>query len=235
MYQFFMEEEININNTYYFNKDDSHHIKNVLRLNKGEIIRVVYGSKGYFGKIDYDNGKPVVNIETLDNVKHELDIKITLIQSLIKVDKFELLLQKSCELGVSKIVPLYTSRCNIKKDIYDKKRNRFNKIILESCKQCKREVLPIVEDTINLDVINKYKSDINLFAYELDDNNSLINFIEKGKHITVVIGPEGGFTHQEALFLRDNGFIPISLGKRILRAETAGIYTISVIGAINEG
>ena len=74
-----------------------------------------------------------------------------------------------------------------------------------------------------------------MFAYELDDNNSVINFIEKGKHITVVIGTEGGFTHQEALFLSDNGFMPVSLGKRILRAETAGIYAISVIGAINEG
>ena len=75
-----------------------------------------------------------------------------------------------------------------------------------------------------------------MFAYELDNinDNGLLNFIEKGKSVTIVIGCEGGFTEQEATFLSDNGFIPINLGKRILRAETASIYALSIVSAVNE-
>ncbi len=236
MYQFFINEEIKINSTYSFNNDDAHHIKNVLRLKKGEVIRIVYNTNAYFGSIDYINGNSVVNIIEKDNISHELDINVTLIQSLIKNDKFDFVLQKSCELGVSNIVPLFTSRSNIRKDSYNNKLERFKKIILESCKQCKREVVPSINSVIDLKDINSFKSDINLFAYELDNinDNGLLNFIEKGKSVTIVIGCEGGFTEQEATFLSDNGFIPINLGKRILRAETASIYALSIVSAVNE-
>ena len=236
MYQFFIEKKLSVKDIYSFNNDDSHHIKNVLRLKKGEVIRIVYNTNAYFGSIDYINGNSVVNIIEKDNISHELDINVTLIQSLIKNDKFDFVLQKSCELGVSNIVPLFTSRSNIRKDSYNNKLERFKKIILESCKQCKREVVPSINSVIDLKDINSFKSDINLFAYELDNinYNGLLNFIEKGKSVTIVIGCEGGFTEQEATFLSDNGFIPINLGKRILRAETASIYALSIVSAVNE-
>ena len=85
MYQFFINEEIKINSTYSFNNDDAHHIKNVLRLKKGEVIRIVYNTNAYFGSIDYINGNSVVNIIEKDNISHELDINVTLIQSLIPI------------------------------------------------------------------------------------------------------------------------------------------------------
>ena len=236
MYQFFVFNKLSVKDIYSFNNDDSHHIKNVLRLSKNEVVRLVYDGLAYFAYIDYDGKKPVAIVKEVDEVSHELGVKITLIQSLIKLDKWDLVLQKACELGVSTIVPLYTSRVNIKKDIIENKKDRFNKIIMESCKQCKRELLPNLTGVIDLNKIDEFKSDINLFAYEIDNinDNQILNYIEKGKSVSIVIGCEGGFSESEAIVLKDKGFIPVSLGRRILRAETASMYALSVVGSVNE-
>lgn len=236
MQQYYIDRSLNIDDEYFFNGEDTHHIKNVLRLNKNELIRLVYHERAYLALIDYKDSLPYARVIENDEFKRDLHPQITLIQGLIKLDKFELVLQKACELGVSKIVPLSSFRVNLKKDIIELKRERLQKIILESCKQCKRESLVKLAKVIDIKECKQYKSELNFVAYEADfyKGNNLINFLEKGKSVTIIIGCEGGFKEEEIVELNKAGYVNVGLGKRILRAETAGLYSLSVIGAINE-
>ena len=138
-----------------------------------------------------------------------------------------------------KVALIITERTVVKyenKDI-DKKLIRFNKIVKEASEQSHRLVVPELLGIFDLKKLpDTIKCDINYVAYEKDANqvdNIFPNF-EKGKSISVLIGPEGGFTEQEIAYLSNNGFIRTSLGKRILRAETAAIYALSVLGYLLE-
>lgn len=236
MQQFYIDKKLNINDEYLFDKDDSHHIKNVLRMNKGETVRLVFEKDAYLAKIDYLNKEPFAVVFEVDEYKRDLNCKITLIQGLIKLDKWDLILQKATEFGVSQIVPLYSSRVNLKKDIVINKKERWEKIVVEACKQCKRESIVLVNDLINIDDCKNFMSEINLVAYELDfnKNNNILNYLKSNKSVTIIIGCEGGFSESEIKKLNDIGFLNVGLGKRILRAESASMYALSLISAINE-
>ena len=162
--------------------------------------------------------------EYLDQ-NNELDVDITCIMSLIKMDRFELCVQKLVELGVKHIVPYQAQRSVVKiKD--NKKLERIRKIIKEAAEQSHRNIIPDLHDVIDLDGLNQYLSKHNYIAYE---NHKGDYDIEADSSVTFIIGPEGGFTDQEYKKIVDLGFESISLGKRILRAETAAIYLSSII------
>ena len=162
--------------------------------------------------------------EKLDE-NNELDCDITCIMALIKNDKFELCLQKLTELGVKKIVPYQSVRSVVKaKD--DKKVIRMKKIVKEAAEQSHRNFIPEVCEVASIKDLEKYKSENNYICYESSKN---IADVDTGRSITYVIGPEGGFEDREYEKIKDMGFEPISLGKRILRAETAAIYMTSII------
>ena len=221
-----------------FTPNDEHHILHVMRMKKGDEIEVVSNEKVFLCRIDSVNPLRASVIHEIEN-DVELKEDVTLLFALTKGDKIDLVLQKATELGVKKVALIASERTVVDysgKDI-DKKLARFNKITKEASEQSHRLIVPTLLGIYNLKNLPKEAfSDINYVAYEKDANDTSGAFagLEKGKSISILIGPEGGFSEQEINRLTEQGFIRTSLGKRILRAETAAIYALSVIGYLLE-
>lgn len=228
-----------INEKFILSEQDNFHIERVLRMRNGDHIVVTYNSKKYDCVVNFDKGVNVNIISELD-VSNELECKVTLVYGLPKKDKFEMVVQKSCELGVSFIVPFIAKRSIPVLDDKNtsKKIERWNMIAKEACEQSKRNELVKISEPVKLKDVLNYKSELNLIAYEdlnCVGSSHFYSLLENNpKSITIVVGPEGGFDKSEVDFLNDNGFISVSLGKRILRSETAPLYMLSVIGFMNE-
>ena len=228
-----------INEKFILSEQDNFHIERVLRMRNGDHIVVTYDSKKYDCVVNFDKGVNVNIISELD-VSNELECKVTLVYGLPKKDKFEMVVQKSCELGVSFIVPFIAKRSIPVLDDKNtsKKIERWNMIAKEACEQSKRNELVKISEPVKLKDVLNYKSELNLIAYEdlnCVGSSHFYSLLENNpKSITIVVGPEGGFDKSEVDFLNDNGFISVSLGKRILRSETAPLYMLSVIGFMNE-
>lgn len=233
MQQYFLDTVVDTVAT--FNQEQQHHLVRVLRMHDGEIVKVVDAkSQAYLVelKVETDVVYGVV-VEALKN--QEEVVKITLIQGVIKKDKWDFLIQKASELGVCEIVPMMSSRSVVKLSKQDdKKIARYNKIALEACEQAKREHLVKVLPPITFNQIDSYKSEVNIIAYE-DANfeasklKAVLQANPQLTSITVVIGSEGGFSEEEVLLANQKGFSMVSLGKRILRAETAAMAVIQSI------
>ena len=229
-----------IDNQYFvhLSKEDEHHLCHVMRMKKGDEIEVVHQQKLFLCRVDSFN--PLI-ISVIHEIANDVEIKeeITLLFALTKGDKTDLVLQKATELGVKRIALIETERTVVKydnKDI-DKKLERFKKIMKEASEQSHRLIIPELLGIYNLKNLPKeLLSDINYVAYEKDtsDISGAFQGLKKGKSISILIGPEGGFSIQEIDALTNQGFIRTSLGKRILRAETAAIYALSVIGYLLE-
>lgn len=228
MQQYFVDCKLKENDLVDLRDDIKYHLIKVLRLTNQE-FRLVDTTKSVFlCSLENDKARVIKNL----NENNELDIDITVVLSLIKTDKFELALQKLTELGVKKIVPYNAYRSVVKETKKDKKLERYRKILMEASEQSHRNCIPEITSAINLKDLEKYKSEINLIAYEKEDITS--KSVLKAKSITLVVGPEGGFDIEEFNKIINMGFKSISLGKRILRAETAAIYLTSIIVGENQ-
>ena len=227
----------------YLEPGDIYHSKKVMRNNVGDkVVGIDKIGNNYICEIvNVDIGEIKI-LEKIHN-ETELDVSVTLIYALPKGDKFELVLQKSTELGVHRIVPLQTNRCVIKtnQEKFTKKKVRYQKIVKEASEQSYRNRIPIIEDVISIHDINKYTSIYNIVAYEEDakvgEQKQLANTLtqlQSGDSITIIVGCEGGFDEQEIQIMQSMGVQSCSLGKRILRSETAPLYMLSVIGYIRE-
>lgn len=222
----------------HLNKDDEHHVLHVMRMKKGDEIEVVSNQKVFLCRIDETNPLTISAIHEIAN-DVEINEDVTLLFALTKGDKIDLVLQKATELGVKKVALIQSERTVVKyetKDL-DKKIARFQKIMKEASEQSHRLIVPEFLGIFNLKNLPKEVfSNLNYVAYEKDAsdiNNSFMD-LTKGKSISILIGPEGGFSEQEITHLVGQGFIRTSLGKRILRAETAAIYALSVLGYLLE-
>ena len=246
MYQFFVEpEQIDVAaKSVIIRGTDVNHIKNVLRMRPGEEVAV---SNGIDGK-EYRCGilaleEDCVRLE-LRFIKEdgvELPAKIYLFQGLPKADKMEFIVQKAVELGVSRIVPYLSKNCVSRPDKTEKKVERWRKIAAEAAKgiaeaaakQSKRGVIPTVATVMSYVQAVKTASemDLKLVPYELAEGmpqtKQLIESARPGQQIAIFIGPEGGFDPEEIRLATEAGIQPITLGKRILRTETAGFTTIA--------
>ena len=223
MQQYFTDEILDVNKVFSLAKDDIYHLRKVLRKDNKYIFRVCDSNHHLYlcHLLDDDS---CISIEFLDE-NNELEVDITAIISLIKNDKLELILQKITELGIKRIVLFQAKRSVvILKD--EKKLNRYHKIIKEASEQSHRNMIPELSYVDNIKDLSSYMSNTNIICYEKAEN---INSIDINKSITYIIGPEGGFEEVEYRNIVDLGFNEISLGKRILRAETAAIYMSSVI------
>ena len=218
---------------------DVHHLLHVMRAKKGDEIEAVADNKLYACLVESLNPL-VVKINYEIPTDSELDEEITLFFALAKGEKIDFVVQKATELGTSKIVLLKTERCVVKFD--DKslthKLERFEKIAKEASEQSHRLKIPQIVGTVDIkNIPQELLSDINLVAYEKEagQTTSLIDNIVKGKSTSIMIGPEGGFSEDEVNLLTSKySFKRVSLGKRILRTETAAVYALSVIGALLE-
>lgn len=219
---------------------DVNHIKNVLRMEVGEQICICSGQDNKEYRCEIENyGEDVVNatIMWVEEAGVELKSKIYLFQGLPKNDKMELIIQKAVELGVYEVIPVATRRAVVKLDAKkeEAKRKRWNTIAESAAKQSKRLVIPQVTKVMNFQEALRYAGqlDITLIPYELaegmEETRRVINSIESGQSIGIFIGPEGGFDESEVAAARDCKAVPITLGKRILRTETAGLAILSIL------
>ena len=226
--------EIN-NNIVTLSQGDYFHLTKVMRANVNDHIEVVdQHQKPYLCIITSVNPLKIEVQEPI-NKQSELSKEVTLFFGLAKNDKIEFVLQKATELGAKRIVLFQGQRSVVKYTYqdFDRKLSRFNAIIKEAAEQCHREVLPEVLYRHSIkDIEEELLGDVNLFPYELEagDTTVLNNELNKKyRKIAVIIGPEGGFSAEEAEQLVAKKFVPVSLGRRILRCETAAVYALSVI------
>ncbi|MFD3157589.1 16S rRNA (uracil(1498)-N(3))-methyltransferase [Haloimpatiens sp. FM7330] len=239
MYKFFVSAHKIIENKAFIEGEDVKHIYKVLRLSCGEKININNClGKEYIAEIESINKKQVIaNIIEEIKINRESEINITLFQGLPKASKMDLIVQKSTELGVKEITPIITKRVVVKNGMKDfKKTERWNRIALEACKQCKRSLVPKVNEPIEfnlfLEEIKNY--DLIVVPYENQQGYGIRKMIsdvksEDVKNIAVVIGPEGGFEEEEISNLKEIGAYIVTLGPRILRTETAGFVCSSLI------
>ena len=219
---------------YALSTEDSHHIIKVMRMNINDEIEIVNNEKLNIAKIiNIDS-----NIATVENIKeidsdNELPLSITLVQSAIKEQKMDYILQKSCELGIEDIKILNTKRSIIKLAKNDNKKiTRWNKILKEASEQSKRNKLPVVSSIIDINELIKLDYNIKILCTVNEKEKTikkLLSNININDRILFVVGPEGGFTDDEETLMIGNGFIPVTLGKRVLRTETVALFVLSNI------
>lgn len=221
-----------------FSDKDIFHIQKVMRCKPHDHIEVVLEEKAYLATIDNISPLKVhINEPILKEV--ELNYDLVIFFPLTKSDKAELVIQKASEIGASKIVFYRCNRSVVKldQDSFKKKLDRFLAIAKEASEQCHRTKIIDIDGVINLKDIDKYMLDNNYLAYELEAGNTTSLFEElsiNNKSTSIIVGPEGGFEKEEVNLLVNKGFKSVSLGKRILRCETAAIYALSVISFFME-
>ncbi|MEG2447953.1 MAG: RsmE family RNA methyltransferase [Bacilli bacterium] len=215
-----------------FSKEDSHHIKDVMRMNIGQKIELVSKSQLYLGEITclLPVEARIISEELVSSVKKP---SITLAQSLVQMQKMEFILQKSTELGVDKIIPLLANRAVVKIEAKeDKKIARWQTILKEASEQSKRLTIPEISKCMTIQELSKLDYDLKILCTVNEVSkrlNSVLQNINNHAKILIVIGPEGGFTPLEEEILIKEGFISTSLGELVLRTETVALYVMSVI------
>ena len=244
MYQFFVENTQVQGDEIVITGSDVNHIGNVLRMKSGEKIRVSDSAgKSYFCRISEITPEMVrAGIEREDELGTELSNRIVLFQGLPKADKMELIIQKAVELGASEIIPVAMKNCVVKLD--DKKAvakvSRWQSIAESAAKQSKRTLIPTVQMPVSWkEALNLAKElDITLVPYEnergMQATREIIGGIGGNESIGIMIGPEGGFSDAEITMVDEahadcGSFHRISLGRRILRTETAGLATLAML------
>ena len=218
--------------------EDEHHLLHVMRMRQGDEIEVVANGVLYLCNIGSTNPLTIYAVHEIET-DVELNVDVTLLFALTKGDRTDLVVQKATELGVKKVALIQSERTVVRYEEKDiaKKCARYQKIMKEASEQSHRLVVPKMIGIFNLKKLPKEVfSDLNYVGYEKDasDVSGMFANFDKKKSITILIGPEGGFSENEIESLTKQGFIRTSLGKRILRAETAAIYALSVIGYLLE-
>lgn len=242
MHKFFTPKELINGDVAKIIGDDVKHIYKVLRISEGEKV-TLNNCEGveYLGRVK-SVSKQEVLIDILEELEsnNESDVNIYLFQGLPKSQKMDLIVQKGTELGITEFIPTITHRVDVKLKGEFKKLDRLNRIALEAAKQSKRSIIPKVLEPIEFDgVLEKINSlDLLIVPYENANNfgiKTLINELRKEnnidniKNIGIFVGPEGGIEEDEIERLKDKGAYIVTLGKRILRTETAGFVATSLI------
>ena len=239
MHRFFVPAENVGNGEIRVTGDDINHIKNVLRMTAGEKVVVSCGQgTDYYCIIeDIQETGVTLRIQEEKPAVTELPVRIVLFQALPKVDKMELVIQKAVELGASEVVPVRSRRCVVKLDAHReaKKLARWRAIAESASKQSGRGSLPQIHDSMDFGKALEYAQELDsvLIPYELcdaiDESQHIVQRAVRQNSIGIFIGPEGGFERSEVEAAVRSGALPVSLGKRILRTETAGLAVLSVL------
>ena len=239
MYRFFIKEEQIHDGMIEICGSDVNHIKNVLRMKTGDKVYLSNGSDLEYecSLLEWTDDTILAKIEDVHGMETELPVKITLYQGLPKGDKMELIIQKAVELGVYEIIPVATKRAVVKLDAKkaEAKQKRWQSIAESAAKQSRRNIIPHIHEVVKFGQAVDYAKnlDITLIPYELAEDmektKQIFETIQPGQSIGIFIGPEGGFDESEIALAQENGISPITLGKRILRTETAGMAVLSVL------
>ena len=240
MYRFFCEKSQIADGKVSITGEDVRHIRNVLRMRPGEMLLVSCGDEWEYTCRIASLSEDEVRADIIDAQKpgKELPSRITLFQCLPKGDKMETVIQKAVELGAAEIVPVASKRCVVKLD--GKKAaarvTRWNAIAESAAKQAKRMIISEVHEILSFREALQYAQipdSVLLIPYEnaegMQKTRTLLSAIAPGRPVAVLIGPEGGFDEAEVEEAERAGFQTITLGKRILRTETAGMTVLSIL------
>ena len=238
MYQFFVEPGQIQGRRIIITGSDVNHIRNVLRMKPGEEIAVSNGTDGReyrCGIESFTEDEVICSLRFMKEDGVELPSRIHLFQGLPKADKMELIVQKAVELGAYEVVPVAARRCVVRLD--EKKApsriNRWQGIAEAAAKQSRRGIIPQVHQVMNMReaVAYAHAMEVKLIPYELAENmghtKEILEAVKPGTDIAVFIGPEGGFEQEEIELATAAGIEPVTLGRRILRTETAGLTVLS--------
>ena len=236
MHNFFVESDA-LDGVFRITGADHNHIKNVLRMREGNTFLVSYDGKSHLCALaGFENDTALAEIVEEDYQDTELPVQLYLFQGLPKGDKLELIIQKAVELGASGIIPVEMSRSVVK--IEDKKRKqkqeRWQAIAESAAKQSKRNVIPTVSEAVSYKKAMELASEMDVFLVPYENERGMagtadaLEKLKNSKKVGVLIGPEGGFDDKEIALAKDAGGEIVSLGKRILRAETAAITALSM-------
>ena len=237
MYNFFVNDDCRQGDRYVITGADHNHIRNVLRMKVSDTILISANGKSDLCEIEIINNDEIVApIIEEDYQNTELPLQIHLFQGLPKSDKMELIIQKAVELGVYSITPIEMKRCIVKLDDKKKKskQTRWQAISESAAKQSKRNTIPEINEIISYKAaLNAAKElDLLLVPYENEDGilstKEALAELKEAKSVGIIIGPEGGFDDAEIEAAKDAGGRIISLGKRILRTETAAITAVGM-------
>lgn len=237
----FFTDPSNIKDSYiYLDKSsDLHHLQKVLRLKSGDELDISDGAMWEYHGVIEEMDQNLATVRILDKQKfaREPRLHVTLFQGIPKAGKMETIIQKCVEEGVYSIVPVFMDRTVVvDKGNFGKKLDRWQKISDEAVKQCKRGIIPKVEQSCKFkeaaETLKNY--DLILFPYENEENTTIKDVLraipkeEVPERVAIVVGPEGGFSEKEAQLLEDIGAKTVSLGKTILRTETAGLVALAM-------
>ena len=239
MQHFFVSPEQVREEKIYVEGSDVNHMKNVLRMKTGEELTIGDGDGWLYLCVveSYEEDMAVLKILEKKKDESELPSKIYLFQGLPKQDKMELIVQKAVELGVYQVIPVATKRAVVKLDAKKakKKVERWQQIAVSAAKQAGRGIIPAVGEVCTYAQALKYaeKLDVVLIPYELaegmKETRAILEQVKPGMRVGIFIGPEGGFDVEEVESAMAEGIHPITLGRRILRTETAGMTMLSIL------
>lgn len=226
-------ENIKKNRIIVSDKADINHLKNVFRIKLNEIIRAVDGEKEYICKvIELEKKEITLEIEEIYEDRYSTNVKVDAAIGILKNDKMDLTIQKLTEIGINKIIPLVTKRGVAK---VSEKKDKWDLIVKEALKQCQAVKPLIIDEVKKIESLDFAEYDLVIVPYECEEKYTLKNLLKDQKElkrVLYIIGPEGGFDIHEIEALKERGAHIVTLGKRILRAETASIVVGGVL--INE-
>ena len=228
------EENILENKIIIDEKGDVNHLKNVFRVKIDEKVRAVDGEKEYLCRVaELDKKSVTLVIDEIFEDRFSTKVKIDAAIGILKNDKMDLTIQKLTEIGINKIIPLSTKRGVAK---VSEKKDKWDLIVREALKQCQGVKPLIIDEVTKIEKLKLEDYDLVIVPYECEDEYTLKNLLRKQtkelKSVLYIVGPEGGFDIEEIEYLKQNGANIVTLGKRILRAETASIVVGGVL--INE-
>lgn len=237
MYNFFVDESSRQGDQFQITGADYNHIRNVLRMQPGDTFLVSCGGSSCLCRLEsIEDDAVTACIVEEDYQNTELPVKLYLFQGLPKGDKMELIIQKTVELGVAGIIPVEMSRCVVKLEEKKKKarQSRWQAIAESAAKQSKRNVIPEVFDVLTYKQAMARIKEMDLFLVPYENERGMaatreaLAAIKPGMSVGILIGPEGGFDPQEVAQAQEAGAISVSLGKRILRTETAAVTAVGM-------
>lgn len=228
------EENILENKIIIDEKGDVNHLKNVFRVKIDEKVRAVDGEKEYLCRVaELDKKSVTLVIDEILEDRFSTKVKIDAAIGILKNDKMDLTIQKLTEIGINKIIPLSTKRGVAK---VSEKKDKWDLIVREALKQCQGVKPLIIDEVTKIEKLKLEDYDLVIVPYECEDEYTLKNLLRKQtkelKSVLYIVGPEGGFDIEEIEYLKQKGANIVTLGKRILRAETASIVVGGVL--INE-
>ncbi len=221
------------NQIFKLNLEDTYHITKVMRMKLNDLIEVVYNNRVYIASINTLQPNVLASLKEAKNTYNELNIKVTICQSLVKENKMDLILQKGVELGAYEFIPLITRNSIVKVDKdFNKKIIRWQRIVKEASEQSKRNIIPEVKNILTIKELIKLDYDLKILCTVNELSRSLKNILQNNKKcgtMIIVVGPEGGFKKEEEELLTQHGYLSTTLLDFVLRTETAAIVALSMI------